>query len=102
MVFEIKMTRDIANSIPAFYAADAGAERCLYQARCGLLSPTLTECTDQIGMSKNQGCAVVPGSIAVYGLSNSASVNQALRTAANQITSKGIFSGTNRKVEINW
>ncbi len=26
MVFEIKMTRDIANSIPAFYAADAGAE----------------------------------------------------------------------------
>ncbi len=31
MVFEIKMSREISNDIPAFYAADSGAEQCLYE-----------------------------------------------------------------------
>jgi hypothetical protein len=105
MAFEIKMTREIANSTPAFYAADAGAERCLYQSRCGLLVTPTPECTDaaEIGAGLDQGCATVGSAIALpYVLGNGARVTEAIRSLSNQIVAQGFYSSTNRKVEISW
>jgi Tfp pilus assembly protein PilX len=105
IVSEVRMSREIANSVPAFYAADAGAERCLYQTRCGLIGSPTADCIAEIGAGLDGGCAssVYPGSIPSYNLvGNGATVFPVTRTSATQITSNGTFSGTNRKVEINW
>ncbi|MBU1102098.1 hypothetical protein KJ853_00375 [Patescibacteria group bacterium] len=83
MLFEIKMSRGIANSIPAFYAADAGAEQCLYEAR-----------------KTSGGCANVGGTVN-YSLSNGAAVS-ATRITNQQIQSSGIFSQTKRKIQVDW
>lgn len=101
IVFEIRMSREIANSIPAFYAADAGAERCLFQTRCAVSGSPSAECIAEVGSGLNGGCASVGNSIN-FTLDNTAQVTQAKRTLNNQIQSNGLFSGTNRKVELDW
>ncbi|TSC53161.1 MAG: hypothetical protein LiPW39_418 [Parcubacteria group bacterium LiPW_39] len=89
MIFEIKMAREIANSTSAFFAADAGTEKCLCQVR---KNAVFSDCTG--------GCASVGGSTS-FGLDNGASVT-AKRTASKKIESTGSFSQTIRKVELNW
>jgi len=86
MVAEIKMSREIANSIPAFYAADAGAEQCLYQARKGVATDI---------------CSWPANGIINITLGNGATA-VAQRSRDIQITSSGSFSQTNRKIEIGW
>jgi len=87
MVAEIKMSREIANSIPAFYAADAGAEQCLYEARKGALGDT---------------CFWPANGIININLVGNGATAVAQRTSDIQITSSGVFSQTNRKIEIGW
>lgn len=85
MVFEIRMSGEIANSIPAFYAADAGAEQCLYQARRG---------------TTGDPCFTAGGSITST-LANNASY-RVTRTTDTQIDSNGRYSQTSRSVQLTW
>jgi len=85
MIFDIKMSAEIANSIPAFYAADSAAEKCLYQARI---------------LADNLECNANPGStsVSLYG----GTVVTGATRVGSVITSVGQFVGTQRKVEIFW
>lgn len=85
MIYQIQMSKEIANSVPAFYAADAGAEQCLYQVRRG---------------APGVGCANVGGSVLVN-LGNGAS-GQATLSSSNKINAFGVFGGTRRSVELTW
>ncbi len=91
MVLEIKMTRQISDSIPAFYAADAGAEMCLYYARRGGIG---NSCFD-VGTSITQ--AVDPA-----GAMGNGSTYSANRYSDTEIDSTGGFLQTNRSVEVYW
>ena len=84
MVYQIQMSKEIANSVVAFYAADAGAEKCLYQARKG---------------AAGEGCAEI-GNLVQMTLGNSA-VSQAVRNGDGKIVSSGSFGGTKRSVELS-
>lgn len=83
MIYEIKMSLEISNSVPAFFAADAGAEKCLYQARL-----------------ETGECSVIGGATSVA-LNNGASA-VATRAAAGRIVSGGNFNSTKRQVELTW
>jgi hypothetical protein len=86
MAYQIKMSREIANSIPAFYAADAAAEKCLYETR-------------KLGEGEGN-CTVIGGAITMT-LTNGA-VGLATRTAENQIKATGEFGQTLRNVQLDW
>lgn len=84
MIYEIRMTREIANSVPALFASDAAAEQCLYQVR------------KQAGST----CASVGGEISIS-LDNGAT-GRAKRASNSKIEASGIFGGTKRQVELIW
>lgn len=88
MTIEIRMSRDIANSIPAFFAADAGAEKCWYQV---INESVVGEC-DTIGTSFNP----FPPS-----LDNGAIVT-ATRFSDTELRTKGDYKGTQRNVSLSW
>ncbi|KKS66148.1 MAG: hypothetical protein UV36_C0035G0003 [Parcubacteria group bacterium GW2011_GWC2_42_6] len=83
MVYQMKMSRQITDSIPAFFAAESGAEKCYFQIKEG-----------------DDGCAIV-GEGLVINLSNGARAT-ADRTTENQLNSFGVFNNTYRKVQLNW
>lgn len=83
MIYQIQMSKDIANSVLAFYAADAGAEQCLYQARKG---------------APGVGCATGDNPIQIS-LTNGA-VSQAVVSGGTTIISSGSFGGTRRNLEL--
>ena len=83
IMYEVKMVDDLVNSIPAFYAADAGAEKCLYQSRL-----------------ESGECATAGGVVAGV-LSNGAQFS-ATRAADGKIISWGIYGQTKRQVELTW
>ena len=79
MIQQIKMSGQAGHSVVAFYAADAGAERCLYEIRKeGAMSCSYT---------------VDFGGGAKYTTDYDGS---------GVITSKGEYRGVSRKVELNW
>lgn len=86
MISEIRMSRDLSNSVIAFYAADAAAEQYLYETRklfaaggnvCALTSQTL-----QVNLTN--------GAVGI------ATIN------SNVFRSWGSFGSTQRQVELNW
>jgi uncharacterized protein (UPF0333 family) len=83
VVSQISMTDQATQSVRAFYAADAGAELCLYQAR-RLQNP----------------CATNGGSLS-GALTNGATYT-AQRFSGTGIRSTGLFRQTNRRVELTW
>jgi len=85
MAMEIRMSGEIANSIPAFYGADAGAERCLYQARMGVAGDPCFEISTSITSTLSNGATFT-----------------ATRTAANEIDSNGKFFVTSRSIQLWW
>jgi len=84
MIYEIKMSQTIADSVPAFYAADAGAEKCLFEAR---------------RLEDGAGCNTIGGEAAII-LDNGGTATAA--RSANQIESNGTYADTKRSVEITW
>ncbi|MFH1712567.1 MAG: hypothetical protein ABH896_00040 [Candidatus Jacksonbacteria bacterium] len=78
MIFDIRMSAEIANSVPAFYAADAGSEWCLYQVRI---------------------LEAVPCSVAKT-LSNGATFNAT--SGANLVNSAGTYGNIKRDIEVTW
>jgi len=78
-VKQLRMSRQVGQSVVAYYAAEAGAERCLYDVRkSGAVSCPYTD---------------VSLSDAKYSTSYNGS---------DTITSIGQFESTNRKVELTW
>lgn len=80
---QLGMSVDAGQSVLSFYAADAGAEACLYQTR----------------HSQNP-CANVGGSLS-GSLTNGANFT-AQRTNNKTIRSTGFFGKTSRRVELTW
>lgn len=83
---QITMMRQTVYSVEAFYAADAGAEQCLYQVR----KPPQTDT-----------CDTSPSTYINSTLTNGASYKVS-REANTTIKSLGSYRGTNRKIELNW
>jgi hypothetical protein len=77
IINQLKMSIDAGQSVLAFYAADAGAERCLYYVRKG-----------------GAACDSVV-------LSNGARF-EAQRVNSTTIRSLGSFGATSRRVELSW
>lgn len=107
MTSEIKMSRQLADSIPAFYAADSGAERCLFQARCVEDDIPSAECEAQTGPSLNQFCAKKTNGDQISSLTEAIAlanspVYTAQRDQEERIWASGNFRGTKRSVEIEW
>jgi len=90
MVAQLNMASQSSDSVKAFYAADAGAERCFYQAiqapaeACGSVSGNIT------------------GSFTLE--SGIAATYNTTRTTSNQIRSRGCFDSNRvcRELELNW
>ncbi len=82
MVRQMKMSRQIGQSVIAFYAADAGAERCLYELR--------------------EGTGVCPsdGTIGA-GEPYEASYEVITAGGGTGFTSLGVYKEANRKVEVD-
>jgi len=100
MIQQIKMSGQAGRSVVAFYTAEAGVERCLYQTRCvGAETPT-AECIAETGPGLDQACASINGGIS--DILDSGATYQATRESDTSITSTGQFRGTNRKIELNW
>jgi len=83
MAAEIQMSRGVANSVPAYFAADAGIERCLYE----MYKPTGTYCANN---STDYS----------YPLDNTASASVSRKN--NNVGADGVFAGTHRKVNLSW
>ncbi len=79
MIQQIKMSGQAGYSVVAFYAADAGAERCLYDIR----KNGATSCSYVVDFTSGAKYTT-----SYDGLST--------------ITSKGEYKGVSRKVELNW
>ncbi len=79
MILNIRMSAEIADSVPAFYAADAGSELCLYQVRI-----------------LEVACS------AAMALSNGATFNASSVLGSGLVNSKGSYGGASRDVEITW
>lgn len=84
-ILNIKMLEGIADPVLAFYAADAAAEKCLYELRV---------------LADGSGCGADPGSTSasLYG----GTVIPVATRAGNIITSVGKFKETQRKVEVSF
>jgi len=79
---QIRMSGQVGQSVVAYYAAEAGAERCLYDIRkSGAVSCPYTD----VSLSFDSN--------AKYSTSYNGS---------DTITSIGQFKDTNRKVELSW
>ncbi len=87
MIRQIKMSGQAGRSVVAYYAAEAGAERCLYEVR------------------KN-GAVSCPDDDSWVQLDTLSPFNEAsYKTTYNgvdTIKSIGQFRGTNRRVELSW
>ena len=79
---QIRMSGQTGQSVVAFYAADAGAEKCLYEVR------------------KN-GAASCPYTDIPLDFNNRAKYTTTYN-GSDTITSIGQFMTTNRKVELSW
>ncbi len=82
---QIKTMRAVSFSVEALYAADAGAEKCLYQVRQNI----------------NSGCGVSGGGTTSMTLSNGSSFI-ATKAATPLINSLGQYQTTSRKIELGW
>lgn len=82
MIGQIVASRQSGESVVAFYAADAGAEKCLYEVR------------------KN-GAVSCPYTDVPLDFSSSAKYTTTYN-GSNTITSAGQFNNTSRKIEITW
>jgi len=79
MIQQIKMSGQTGYSVVAFYAADAGVERCLYDIRKG----GAIDCSYSVDFTSGAKYTVTYDGLSV-------------------ITSKGEYKGVSRKVEVSW
>ncbi len=83
VISELKLSRGIGESIVAIYAADSGAEKCLFNIKNDIAPCRDLNITDS-GVLDNQ---------ATY---------QVVRTGSTSLTSLGVSRGISRKVQLSW
>jgi len=97
LVSQIRMIKEISDSISSFFAADTGAERILYEDKmcrlpgCGSLSWI---CLDIVNCDDGRSAGSVSGAL------GSASYLANTNDGAISISSQGIYRGTRRAVRI--
>jgi hypothetical protein len=97
LVSQIRMIKEIGDSISSFFAADTGAERMLYedkmcrQSGCGSLS---WSCLDVVNCDDGRSAGSVSGTV------GNASYQANTNNGATSISSQGIYKGTRRAVKI--
>ena len=84
LVNQIKMSSQADQSVMAIFAADAGAENCLYQVRYG------------------SGACAISGAALTNGATYDASYALINGNTLSDIKSTGHYSQTNRKIELTW
>jgi Tfp pilus assembly protein PilX len=82
---QMKMSTDIGHSTRAFYAAEAGAEKCLFQVR----------------QSTGNGCDSASAQVSGT-LDNSSSYDSQYDSSNDEIISTGNYLDTNRRVRLTW
>lgn len=87
VIFQIRMSKGIANSVPAFFGADAAAEKCLYQTR-------------KLEPDSGDDCTKTGFTIQIN-LDNGA-FGYAQRTESKKLQGWGNFGSTQRRAELNW
>jgi len=88
MIYQLQMSKEVSNSVPAFYAADAITEECLYQVR-------------RLEPNSGNDCTTV-GATAIQAVLDNGASGEASLTAINQIKTFGVFGGTQRNIELVW
>jgi len=86
MFQQIKMSGQTGRSVVALYAAEAGAERCLYEVRNNM----------------GTGCDLPGGSIISGNILNGQASYETTYNGVVEINSIGRFLGTTRKLKLNW
>ncbi len=77
----IKMAAQMGQSVTAYYAAESGMERCLYQ----IWQQGDSSCSHQNSLSEVDASYTVAGSL-----------------SSGKIESRGLYQITSRKIEVNW
>lgn len=91
IINQVKMAVDAGQSVAAFYAADAGAEKCLYQVRT--IDPP-----DGV----NYPCSVSGGNLSKETLSNGLTTFEAKRESETSLISTGNHAKTSRSIRLDW
>ncbi|MBU1178860.1 hypothetical protein KKB69_00765 [Patescibacteria group bacterium] len=101
MLGQARMSSQIGDSVVAIYAADAGAERCLYQVFCIQdITPT-DECIAEVGVGLDQGCA--GGGIISEIINPSLGISyNAEYDGLNTILSEGQYRSATRALELSF
>jgi len=85
MFQQMKLSGQAGRSVVAFYAAEAGAEKCLYQVR----------------NSTGAGCDV-PGGGTILETFTSQANYETIYNGSDEINSVGKYLGTTRKLRLTW
>jgi len=86
MFQQMKMSGQAGHSVVAFYAAESGAEKCLYQVR------------DNTGL----GCDVAGGGTITGILDNNQADYETSYNGTNEIVSIGKYLETTRRLRLTW
>lgn len=90
IIIQLKMSRAVKESTQAFYAADAGAELCLYQVKKGISE----------GCFSTTNGGSIAGTLLINGATYSAESQKTGPTWT--INSLGQYGATSRKIFISW
>lgn len=85
MLQQIKLSGQASRSVLSFYAAETGAERCLYQIR----------------INSNSGCDA-PGGGTITGTLDNTSQYRTTFNGSDEIISIGEYADTRRKIRLTW
>ena len=97
----IKMSRTQARSTKSYFAAEAGAERILWEVRKNNFNSSLCNDNDYINFSVDP--AVCDSIIHTYVLTNHASYSVVYNSGPPIIfTSNGVYLGARRSVEVSY
>lgn len=90
VIIQLKMSRNIKESVQSFYAADAGAELCLYQIKKAI----------NAGCNSSSNGGAATGSLPI----NGATYGVVSKKTGNEwtINSLGQYGNTSRKIFISW
>lgn len=92
MLGEIKISQEVPKSLRAYYAAEAGIERSLYDARKGAGASDIGSPPSCVG----SGAVCLDGSDTCYSVDVVATGNPTI------IKSYGCYKGVRRSIEISW
>ena len=101
IIQQFRASSQMGDSVIAFYAAEAGAERCLYQFFCVQDVAPTADCIAEVGAGLDQGCAVSGQITEVLnpslGISYTAQYN-----GVDTITSFGEYRSTSRALQLDF